>query len=120
MATLAVTTLSHPTGVLDVLAGMTAADAGGTDKWPNPNGNTFLLVNNGGGALACVVTMVWGVSPPTGDGIAVAARTYSVAFGKWALLGPFPAALFNDASGFAVVLYSQIASVKVVPLQLGT
>jgi len=122
MATLTVSPLNHGTGLLDLAGSAVAADAALADKWLNPNGTTFLYVDNAG-ASPCVVTMAWG-APPAGsyDGnIAAAARTFSVGTGKRALLGPFgPTSLFNDTNGFANVSYSQVSSVKILAIQLGS
>src|SRR5215831_18044895 len=122
MATLTTSVLNHGTGLLDLAGTAVAADAGLADKWPNPTGTTFLYVDNGG-ASACVVTMTWG-APPAGtyDGsISTPARTFSVAAGKRALLGPFgPTSLFNDTNGNANVAYNQVTSVKILPIQLGS
>jgi len=117
MATLTVTTINHATGVLDLVASATAADAALSDKWTG-TGKEMLFVNNAGGS-PCVVTETYGVGG-TVDGVALVSRTKSVASGKSAILGPYPTGLFNDANSFMNVSYNQVATVKVLPFVIGT
>lgn len=95
------------------------AAAGGGDKWPNPNGNSFLLVTNGSGSSITVTpTAVITVRP--GDRIfpamTVAGAAVSVGAGVTKLIGPFPLA-FNDSDGNVAVAYSSATDVTVKPIQ---
>lgn len=104
MAALTVVTLTRA-GVLT--SGGAAASAGG-DTFPN-DGNTFITVVNGGGS-ACTVTL-----PITQlvDGQTPTAKTVVVANGTTVQIGPFPQAIYNDATGSVALSYSQVSSVTV-------
>lgn len=113
MATLSVSTISR-TGITDLVATAVAADAGLSDKWAG-TGAEFLFVNNGGG-VNCVITLVFNASAVV-DGQTPANRTATVNAGKAGVIGPFPVGLYNDANGFMNVSYSQVATVKVLPIK---
>jgi len=74
------------------------------DQFVN-NGRTLLLVNNTDLAESLIITVV---SQATIRGLAIQDPSITLAGGgdAYATLGPFPAALFNDANGNATITYS--------------
>lgn len=103
MAVLTVTQITR-SGVLESL---TAASSTG-DSFPN-DGNTFLVVKNGG-ASAITVTIA---TPAKVWGIDIAELSISVGAGATMFIGPFPEPVFNDANGRVNVSYSAVTSVSV-------
>jgi len=85
-----------------------AAAAGGGDVFPN-DGNTRLLVTNGGGGSINVT-----ITPQnTVNGLTLAAVVVAVAAGASKVIGPFPPQYFNNSSGQVVLTYSAVTSVTV-------
>lgn len=85
------------------------AAAGGGDKFL-PSKDTFIRVNNGGGAPITVTV----ATPGTTYGLAVGDVSVSVTNAQSRLIGPFPAELFaNPADGLADITYSGVTSVTV-------
>ena len=92
-----------------------SADVGG-DDFAN-NGNTFLLVQNGGGASIDVTIASNFTNPPVGtvqDDVVVA-----VGAGVDAMIGPLPQTGFNDGDGQCNVTYSAVTTVTVAALSMG-
>ncbi len=122
MALLTITTLDENTPIASKLtaAGLVAAAAGG-DQFQN-DGNTFLLVVNGNASAACVVTVspnVTAEKPPGGGGVMTkAAITATIPESDEGLLGPFPPSFFNGLNACVTVTYSQVTTVKVLPVRL--
>lgn len=84
-----------------------AAAAGG-DVFPN-DGNTRLLVTNGGGSSINVT-----VTPQnTVNGLSLSAVVVAVGAGVSKIIGPFPPQYFNNASNQVVLTYSGVTSVTV-------
>ena len=103
MATLAVVTAAVTGAVYTP-----AAAAGGGDVFPN-DGNTRLLVENGGGSSINVT-----VTPQnTVSGLSLSAVVVAVLASGKKVLGPFPPQYFNNASGQVVLTYSGVTSVTV-------
>lgn len=89
------------------------AAASGGDQFAN-TGREFVRIDNGGGSAVTVTV----TTPQTVDGLAVADRTVSVPAGETRLVGPFPTANYNDASGRVQLAYSGVTSVTVAALHL--
>lgn len=85
-----------------------AAAAAGGDVFPN-DGNTRLLVTNGGGGSINVVA----TPQNTVNGLSLSAVVVAVAAGASKVLGPFLPQYFNNASGQVVLTYSGVTSVTV-------
>lgn len=107
MATLTVHR-SSPAGVVF----SPASAAGGGDQFPN-DGETILHVANGGGAPVTVTITPQNTLP---GGLSLANVGGSVTNGTAKTFGPFPAEYFNNSSGRAVVTYSDVTSVTVLPI----
>ena len=104
MATLAVVTAA----VTGATYTPTAA-AGGGDVFSNSDGNTRLLVTNGGGSSINVT-----ITPQnTVNGLSLSAVVVAVAAGVSKVFGPFPPQYFNNSSGQVVLTYSGVTSVTV-------
>lgn len=100
--------------------GMTlVAAAAGGDTFKN-NGQTLLVVKNGGAGAVAVTVTAQNTSPDT--------RTYgavtkangggSVAAGAVDVFGPFPSAAFNNSTGQVAVTYDQVTSVTVAAVSV--
>ncbi|WP_340382322.1 hypothetical protein U5640_36380 [Streptomyces sp. SS7] len=112
MADLTTTKISVATGLVDVAAAATAANAGGDTALVGPN--RFLYVNNGSGSSVTVTL----TTPGTVSGLAIADPTYAVAAGKHAII-PLTN-VFRGALGRVAVAYSAATSVTVRPFELAT
>lgn len=113
MATLTKTALTRA-GV-DASTTGAAADGDG-DKWAN-TGREIILVSNGSIA-SITVTLLYGVGG-TIDGQTLTDKTVDIAAGKTKAIGPFPQALYNDATGYAKLSYSDVTTLKILVLSLG-
>lgn len=102
---------NHQNGLLDIVNQMTAADAGLTDTWNNTGNELVIIFNGGGGSITVTDTLP---ASATLDGIAPTARTHSIAAGKYALLGPYPPAIYNSATGLMTLTWSAVTSVKLL------
>lgn len=116
MATLTVATIAEAGVALSAVAA-----AGGGDQFINAgDARTFLYVNNGGGSsiTVTITAQVASASVP-GKGLMTKANGGgSVTNGTAKLFGPFPAEMFNDASGYVQVTYSGVTSVTVQAFRL--
>ena len=92
---------------------MAAATAGG-DTF-NPEGRTFLDVNNGGGS-PCTVTIAAQGSGPGGN--PVSNRAVVIPAGQEWMIGPFDPAGFADANNNAAITYSGVTSVTIAAVRL--
>ena len=93
----------------------TACAAGG-DSFANP-GNAFIHIKNANGSAATLTI----VTPKTVDGLAVADRTVSIpATSGDVMIGPLPAATYNDASGNVSLTYSAVTDLTIGIVKLGT
>lgn len=99
----------------------TASAAGGGDTFANPTDErTMFYIANGGGSDITVTFNAQPASVPLpgyGD-LAISDRAVVVTAGENRLIGPFPAAKFNNASGAVEVSYSSATSVTVAALRL--
>lgn len=83
------------------------------------NGKTLLIVNNTDLAEALTVTVV---SQNTLRGLAVQDPSITLAGGgdSYGVLGPFPAALFNDADGNTAITYSSASfGARILAVSIG-
>ena len=93
--------------------------AGGGDQFVN-DGNTFFHVKNGDASDKTVTFNAQPTSVQTqqyGD-LPVSDRAVTVTAGEERFVGPFPAALFNNASGRVEVSYSGVTDVTVAAIKL--
>ncbi len=111
MAVLTALTLAR-TGIDSVPT--TAAAAGG-DEADNPAGDIAFLVKNGSGAPITVTLNVRAAGP---DNAVVTNPTVAVPAAGTRMIGPFPAAIYNDASGRAKITYSAVTSLTVLAVRL--
>lgn len=101
-------TLTVATAAVTGTAYTAAAAAGGGDVFPN-DGNTRIVVTNGGGSSINVT-----VTPQnTVNGLSLSAVVVAVAAGASKVIGPFPPQYFNNLSGQVVLTYSAVTSVTV-------
>ena len=111
MATLATQTIS----LLGIVPAYSAA-AGGGDQF-TPSEKTYLHVKNGGvGSITVTIVTPLEAAP----NIAMADIAVTVANGAEKVIGPFGAALFQNATGLADVTYSGVTSVTVGVFRIGT
>lgn len=105
-------------GILDLLAGLTAAGAGGDSFFMT--GKDLLVVNNGSGGSITVTISTVVAAVPDNFGVTNAAhdKVFTVAAGKVAVLGPFSPFRFKDANGNAQVTYSAVTTVTVGVLRV--
>lgn len=105
-------------GILDVIAGLAAATGGGDSFFMT--GRDLLVVNNASGAPITVTISTVVAAVPDNFGVTNAAhdKTFSVAAGKTAILGPFSRFRFADANGNAQVTYSGVTSLTVGVLRV--
>ena len=94
--------------------------AAGGDKATNPDGKTAFLVNNGSGASinVTITEQMSDRSDPIYGTLSKSNVVKAVAAGAIAIIGPFPPAAFNDASGDVNIGYSASSSVTVAALKL--
>lgn len=99
---------------------LTAA-AGGGDSFANPTDErTFFYIANGAGSDITVTFNAVPTSaaiPGYGD-LAISDRAVVVTAGERRMIGPFPAAKFNNSSGAVDVSYSSATSVTVAAIRL--
>jgi hypothetical protein len=112
MAVLTATTLARagidpvPTTASDVLG----------DEVLNPAGDAYFLVKNASGAGITVTLQIRATGP---DGATVTNPTVTVPAAGTRIIGPFPASIYNDASGKAKITYSAVTSVTVLAVRAG-
>jgi hypothetical protein len=80
----------------------------------NEGKQTFIHVKNGG-ASPITVTIP---TPGSVDGLAVADRTVNVPAGEERMIGPFPAAFYNQADGTVHVDFSAVTSVTLAAFKV--
>lgn len=115
MADTAVTQISR-NGILDLDSSAVAASAGNTDSWISNGGNEFIYVNNNSGGNL-IVTLQYNGPGGTVDGGALTNRTVTIATGKRALIGGFPAGLYASAAANRVTIgWSTHTSVTWLPV----
>jgi hypothetical protein len=117
MAVLTVQNLSL-TGLAATLAAATATTG---DKFDNPTDErTFLRVTNGSGAsINVTITAQAANINVSGYGlVALANQVVAVAAGASKDIGPFPAALWNDANGQVNFVCSAVTSVTVGAIRM--
>lgn len=112
MADLVVQNIAR-TGLIDAPV---AADVAG-DDFPN-EGNSFLEVINGGAGSINVTISSNYSTPPTGT--AQSDVVVAVGAGVTTLIGPFPQSGYNDASGKCNVTYSDVTTVTVSAISMGS
>ncbi len=97
-----------------------AAATSGGDSFAN-DGRTFFLVKNANGSTA-TITITPGNATRAVPGVGVVTKsTVSVvvpATTGEAIIGPFPPAFYNDASGNVNVTYSAVTSLTVAAVRL--
>jgi hypothetical protein len=105
-------------GILDLVAGLAAANGGGDSFFMT--GRDLLVVNNasGGAITVTISTVVAAVADNFGVTNAAHDKVFSVAAGKIAVLGPFTLGRFKDANGNAQVTYSGVTSLTVGVLRV--
>lgn len=99
----------------------TVSAAAGGDKFDNPTDErTFLQVTNGGGGSINVTISKQQstLNAPGYGALTLADRVVAVGAGVTKLIGPFPAALYNDANGQVNVGYSGVTSVTVAAIRM--
>ena len=108
--------------VTPAIAGTTfaaVAAAAGGDQFPNPKGNAYLYIKNGGGG-SINVTAAAQITTRPADGTFPAGtqgnNVVAVGAGVEKLIGPFPAA-FNDGNNNVQLTYSGVTSVTVAAVQ---
>lgn len=99
-------------------ANMTAVSA--SDTVNNADGKTMLLISNQGGSTDTVTITAQQTSQRTASGASVAAsnETAAIATTERRILGPFPPAIYNDASGNLTIGHSFTTSVKIYAFAL--
>lgn len=108
MATLTVQDVTGTTGIVPTYA---SADSAG-DKFTNDGKTQFHVKNDGAASITATVDSPQKCSQGFEHDVAVA-----VAAGAEKIIGPFDKSRFNDTSGFVVVTYSAVTSVKVAALK---
>jgi|10_taG_2_1085330.scaffolds.fasta_scaffold00277_13 hypothetical protein len=113
MATLTIQTINDAGSVPTFSA---ATESG--DQYLN-TGNQFLAIKNAGTESACVVTItaqVTSLDLTLYGEVTKASTTLSVAAGSTGFIGGLYTPIFNDASGYAQITYSQVESVTIAAL----
>lgn len=110
MATLAVGTVNR-TGLN--LVTQDVAASGGGDEFPNAGVEFVYFNNNDAGAK--VVTFV---TSATQDGLAVADRAVTVPANTQMLVGPFPAAIYNNVNNRVAMTYDGVTGLTVAVAKL--
>ncbi|MBI1188318.1 MAG: hypothetical protein GC206_13470 [Alphaproteobacteria bacterium] len=98
-----------------------ASATGGGDTFVNPNDErTFLwIVNGSGGDITVTFNRQPTTLPVSGHGnIPLTDRAVVVTAGEERLIGPFPAAMYNNASGAVEVSYSGVTSLTVAAIRM--
>lgn len=90
------------------------------DKATNPDGKTAFLVKNGsGGSInVTIAEQMEDRNDPNYGTLTKSNVVKAVAAGAIAIIGPFPPAAFNDASGDVNITYSATTTVTVAALRL--
>jgi len=116
-ATLTVQTLTEQAPVAK-LANQVVCTSGG-DAVPN-DGNVFLLVSNGDASShsVSVTPSLTTLNVPGIGQITKATVTAAIGAGDEALLGPFPPAVFNNASGQIAITYTAVTSMKIMAVRI--
>lgn len=116
MAALSIQTISES----GLEATYASASAGGDTFVNDTSQRTFLHVKNGGGSdITVTVTSQHTTTRAPGFGVVAKANlSITVTAGEERMIGPFPPAAFNNASGAVAVGYSAVTSVTVAALKL--
>lgn len=110
MATLSVIA-AVPTGAI-----MTpVAAAGGGDQFLNTGREVLYVLN--GDASPVTLTFAPGGLP---GGLALATYNVVVAAGEERMIGPFPAALYSNPTGYVTITYSGVTSLEVAVVRVVT
>src|SRR3954469_7632940 len=96
-----VTAASYGGGILDIAAG--AVDNAQGNNFQNTGLEKLVVINASGGALTVTVGVPANARSLQG---LVTAKTYSIANGKTAVLGPFDPSIFNQQGGLVNVDWS--------------
>lgn len=99
---------SRTTPVVITAASGTAVVSGNDYVFAN-DGNTRLIILNSSSSNTVTIA-----TPNTVDGLAISDRTYTVASSANGVAGPFPTAIYNNASGQVSFTVSQNAEVFVI------
>lgn len=91
-----------------------AAAAAGGDTFANDGATFFAVKNAGSGSVTVTFTVTATYIGLTVSNVAVAVTNDSNTY----LIGPFPQAAFNSASGTVAVAYSGVTSVTVAAVKL--
>ena len=110
MAELAVQQISR-TGLSPTYA---ACGAGG-DEFVN-SGDEFIHIKNGHTGTQTVTI----ATPATVDGLAVADRDVAVPSGEERMIGPFPAATYNDGDSKVQLTYDAVTLLTIAVVKPGT
>lgn len=100
-------------------AALAAADAAGNTV-PNPNGDTYLVVENGDASAKTLTVAAQVTNRPGGGGFpaqTVDDVVASIAAGETELIGPFPTC-YNDGNGNLNLSWSAVTSVKVLAIKM--
>lgn len=89
-----------------------AADAEG-DDFVN-SGKEFIHIKNGDSSFHTVTI----ITPSTVDGLAVADRAVTIPVGEERIIGPFPAAVYNEA-GSTSLTYDAVTSLTLGLFKVG-
>jgi len=93
-------------GITDIAAG--AVDSAQGNEFQNTGIEKLVVVNGSGGSLT--VTVAIPATPRSIQGL-ITTKTFTVATGKTAVLGPFEPSIFNQANGNVNVDWSTGTSV---------
>ena len=97
-----------------------AAAAGGGDVVDNTDGKTLLLIHNGDGSSVNVTITAQNTSFTDGKlgAITKSTQVVAVAGGARKIIGPFPANVYNNASGQLAITYSAVTSLYIACIKL--
>lgn len=93
---------------------LTAVDGANGNNVDNSDGKTILVVRNASGASINVTVAVQVANPPASPQYGFITKSnivLAVAAGAQAVLGPLPAAVYNDSTGKLQITFSAAASV---------
>lgn len=100
------------------LAPVYAAAAGGGDKIPGSDADTFIHVKNGSGGALTVTVVTPGTVVGSG-GLAVADVAVSVPAGGERMIGPFPPDIYGNPAdaGKVAITYSGVTSLTIAAIR---